>query len=150
MLHEEYKIQVAIFKHHQSAFPWIKFVFVPNASKDAATGFFNKQLGLQPGAHDIHLFYSRNSIEEKPSQLKVLIFEVKSESGRLTTSQNRYASEMHQLGAYTGYGSTVRSYHECLVRHGIKPLHNGIQEPNLQTEQEKFKDAFDFYKPRKE
>lgn len=147
MIQEEYKIHTAIFKHHQSCFPWVKFVYVPNATHDASTGFFNKQLGLHPGAHDIHIFYNRNAIDEKPSQLRVGIFEVKSRVGKLTSNQNKYASEMHSLGAYTGYGSSVGQYHQTLCKWGLKPLHDSIQEPDLRTPDEKKRDAFQYFAP---
>lgn len=147
---EEYKIQAAIFKHHQTAFPFIKFVFIPNASSDASTGFFNKQLGLHSGAHDIHLFFNRMSIDAKPSYIRVGIWEVKSTTGKLTSSQNKYASEMHQLGAYHGYGSTVAKYHQDLILWGITPLHNAIKEPDLRTFDDKKLDAFNLYAPRKD
>lgn len=146
MNHEEYKVQEAIFKHHQSAFPFVKFVFIPNASKDAATGYFNKQMGLHPGAHDIHLFWDRWAINANPSNIKVGVYEVKSELGRLTTSQNKYASEMHQLGAYHGYGHTVKQYHNTLKKWGLVPLYEGIKEPDLRTFEEKKADAFQLYK----
>lgn len=149
MIHTEYKIQAATFKHHQSAFPFVKFVFIPNASRDAATGFFNKQMGLHPGAFDIHLFWNRWSIDSKPEAIKVGIYEEKSEDGEkkgLSTAQNRYASEMHNLGAYYGYGSTVKAYHQTLKRWGLIPLHDAIKEPDLRTKEQKFKDAFDLYK----
>lgn len=147
MQQSEYKVQAAIFKHHQSAFPFIKFVFIPNASKDAATGFFNKQLGLHPGAFDIHLFYNRNCITDHPSHLRVGIFEAKSGGGRITSNQNKYASEMQALGAYTGHGSTVKSYHDCLVRWGITPLHNAVKEPDLRSWEDKKKDGWNVYAP---
>ena len=146
MRQEEYKVQVATVDHHHSAFPWVKLVFVPNASKDASTGFFNKKLGLMPGAFDLHLFWNRNTQYATPEAIKVGIYEVKSSTGRLTTAQNRYASEMHQLGAYHGYGSSVGAYHQTLKRWGLVPLHNAIKEPDLRTWDEKRDDAFDFYK----
>ncbi len=147
MRHEEYKIQSAIFEHHQTAFPFVKFVFIPNASSDAATGFFNKKLGLHPGAHDIHLFFNRYCIHDKPfGYIKVGIWEAKSTDGRLTTSQNKYASEMHELGAYHGWGFTVKKYHDDLCRWGLVPLHHAIKEPDLRTFTDKKRDAFDLYK----
>lgn len=150
MLHNEYKVQEAIFKHHQNAFPFVKFVYVPNASQDATTGFFNKQMGLHPGAHDIHLFFNRMAIDAKPSYIRVGIFEVKAdEDKRLTSSQNKYASEMHQLGAYHGYGHTVRQYHQTLKRWGLTPLHEGVKEPDLRTPEQKKADAYNLYAPRR-
>lgn len=146
---EEYKVQEAIFDHHKTAFPWVKFVYVPNASKDAKTGYFNKQMGLHPGAYDIHLFWNRDSIDSPPSYLRVGIFEAKSTIGDLTTSQNKYASSMHELGAYTGYGSKVATYHQALCRWGLKPLHHGIKEPDLRTKDQKKSDNFNFFAPKK-
>lgn len=144
----EYKIQCAIFDHHKTAFPHVKFVFIPNASTDAKTGYFNKAMGLCPGAHDIHLFWDRFDRAENKGQLHVGIFEVKSPDGRMSSAQNRYASEMGYIGAHTGFGSSVRAYHQTLCSWGLKPLHNGIKEPDLRSPEQKKKDAFDLYKPR--
>lgn len=144
----EYRIQCAIFDHHQTAYPFVKFVYVPNASKDASTGYFNKKMGLCPGAHDIHCYWNRTAIDAKPAYIRVGIFEVKSPDGKLTTQQNRYASEMHQIGAYTGWGYSVAAYHKALKSWGLVPVHNAIKEPDLRTDEEKKRDAFDLYSPR--
>ncbi len=144
---EEYKVQEAIFKHHQIAFPYVKFVFIPNASADAKTGYFNKQMGLHPGAFDIHLFWNRFSIDAKPSYIRVGIYEVKSSTGVISSSQNKYGSEMHSMGAYHGYGSKVSSYHQTLCKWGLKPLSDGVREADTRTWGDKKKDAFNLYAP---
>ena len=138
--YQEFKIHKAIFEHHQSAFPFVKFVYVPNASKDATTGYFNKLMGLHPGAHDISLYW-------KTDRINVGIFEVKSKTGSLTSAQNKFASAMKSLGAYTGYGSSVKQYHNTLIGWGITPLHHSCVEPDLRTDAEKKRDAFNLYKP---
>ncbi len=140
--HTEYKIHVAIVKHHSTAFPHVKLLYVPNAVRNASDAFFNKMMGAVPGAHDLMLFWG------KP--MGVGIFEVKSKTGRLSTPQNKFASAMSFLGAHTGHGSSVRSYHNALKSWGLVPRHESIVEPDIRSAEQKKKDAFDLYAPRKD
>lgn len=146
MNHEEYKIHVAIVEHHISAFPYAKLMYVPNRVVDATEAFFNKKLGAQPGAHDLFIFW-RKAIFKFIPWIGVAIFEVKSRTGKLSTAQNKFASGMSALGAHTGYGSSVKSYHEFLKSCGLKSEHDTIKEPDLRDWDEKKKDAYNFYAP---
>lgn len=136
--HEEYKIHIAIVKHHRTAFPRVKLLYIPNAVRDSTDAFFNKMMGAVPGAHDIMLFWG------KP--LGVGIYEVKSKIGRLSTAQNKFASAMDHLGVKTAYGSSVKHYHETLIAWGLTPLHNAITEPDIRTDTQKKTDVFNMYK----
>lgn len=137
--HEEYKTHIAIVKHHYTAFPHVKLMYVPNAVRSASDAFFNKMMGAVPGAHDLMLFWGR--------PMGVGIFEVKSRTGRLSSQQNKFASAMHTLGAYTGYGSSVKSYHETLKSWGLVPHHNAVTEPDYRTQQQKYADVHAMYMP---
>lgn len=140
MEHTEYKIHIAIVKHHSTAFPHVKLLYIPNAVRNATDAFFNKMMGAAPGAHDLMLFWG------KP--IGVGVFEVKAPGGRISTAQNKFASAMAFLGAKTGHGSSVRSYHNTLKGWGLVPHHESIIEADIRTADQKKRDAFDFYAPR--
>lgn len=137
--HEEYKTHIAIVKHHYTAFPHVKLLYIPNAVRNASDAFFNKMMGAVPGAHDLMLFWG--------PPINLGVFEVKSRTGRLSTAQNKFASSMHSYGAYTGYGSSVRSYHEALKSWGLTPRHDGTREPDYRTKEQKFAAARELYQP---
>lgn len=137
--HEEYKIHIAIVEHHRTAFPFIKLVHVPNQSKDAQEGYFKKIMGAEAGALDLFLFWG--------PPLGMGIYDVKKRGEeKLATNQNKFASAMAHFGVKTSYGSSVRHYHNIVKSWGHIPLHECIKEPDLRTDEEKKRDAFDYFK----
>lgn len=144
--HDEYKTHVAIVKHHRSAFPHVKLLYIPNAVRNAADAFFNKEMGAEAGAHDLMLFW-RKAVFNLIPWIGVGIYEVKSRTGRLSAPQNKFASGMAVLGANTAYGGSVKHYHETLKSWGLKPAHESVQEPDYRTWDQKKQDAFNFYRP---
>lgn len=146
MNHEEYKNHTAIVEHHRSAFPGTLLMYVPNSTRDGTEAFFNKQLGAQPGAHDLFIFWRKAFFNLIP-WIGVGIYEVKSRVGKLSTPQNKFASTLKWMGAHTAYGSSVAHYHETLKSWGIKPAHEVIQEPDLRTKQQKFTDTLEYFRP---
>ena len=135
----EYHIQTAIVAHHQAAFPHIMLVYVPNARKDATTGYFNKQLGLKKGASDLFLFWKWSNYG---------VFEVKAPGEKPRSDQNKFISAMAGIGAHHGWGSSVKAYHDTLIRWGIEPWSEGLKEPDLRSTQQKFRDNFAMFAPR--
>lgn len=133
----EYKIQVAIVQHHETAFPGVELVHVPNASNDPTRAYFAKQMGAKAGAHDLFIFWKGGHG----------IVEVKQPGEYLSTDQNKFASRMSHLGAKTGIARSVKQYHQLLVSWGVEPAHEAIKEPNLATAEEKFRAAIEAQRP---
>lgn len=138
----EYKIHVAIVKHHAIAFPHVKLIHIPMSFRTSQEAFFANQMGAQKGAHDLLLLWLKDD-----GNTGVGFYEVKSESGKLSTAQNKFASSVDYYGCKTGYGKSVKEYHNTLKSWGIKPVIESVMEPDTRTEQEKFADNFDLYAP---
>jgi hypothetical protein len=135
--HDEFRIHAAIVEHVQSAFPTVMFFHVPNQTRNATEAHFNKILGVRLGIPDL-IFAWRGGCG---------MMEIKAADGKLSTAQNKTMSAYHAIGWHTGVARNVRSAHMLLMAWGLEPTHNAIREANLQTKEEKFKDAFDLYRP---
>lgn len=137
MQHDEYKIHVAILAHIRNAFPMVKAFHIANQAKDAQEAFWNKQLGIEPGASDLIIGW-------KPSKVGVL--EIKTEDGKISTAQNKFLSWADSIKWHTGVARTVQGAHNILVGWGLEPSYNSCREPDLRNTDQKKADAFNFYK----
>lgn len=140
---KEFKLQLAVIEHHKLAFPYIKAIHIPNESRDATEGYFNKLLGVEPGASDILLGWSSHLY----GGMGVGVCELKSEDGKLSTSQNKFLSWADGIGWHTGVARTVKQYHEVICSWGHSSLIKYIREPDLRSHEEKVKAAIDWFRP---
>ena len=138
--HDEYKIHVAIVEHIRKAFPQVKAFHVPNQNRDATEAFWNKQMGVEPGVSDLLLGWQGNTGA----------LEIKSETGKLSTPQNKFLSWASSIGWHTGVARSVRGAHQILMGWGLKPHANITHEPELRTFAEKNKAIYDMYAPKKD
>lgn len=138
--HGEYKIHVAIVEHHKKNFPEVKLIHIPMSFKSAKDAFFAKQMGAEKGAHDLLIIW-----KESDGTPGVGFFEVKSEAGRLSTAQNKFASSMDWYGCKTGFGRSVLDYHNTLISWGLTPKSQFVIEPDFRSQKQKFSDEFDVY-----
>jgi hypothetical protein len=136
----EYKIHVAIVEHHRIAFPQVKLIHIPMSFRTSQEAFFANQMGAEKGAHDLMLIW-----KEEDGTPGVGFFEVKSETGKLSTPQNKFASSVAWYGCKTGMGRSVKDYHNTLISWGLKPACQSVIEPDLRDEKQKLADHFDFY-----
>lgn len=139
---QEFKLHIAILKHINSCFigshnPNLKVFHIPNQNRDAKEGYFNKMMGILPGASDL--------IAGWPNNTGVL--EIKASEGKLSSAQNRFISWAKLIGWHTGEARTVRAAHMVLLSWGLKAAHESVLEPDYRDKQQKFKDAFDWNKP---
>lgn len=135
---DEYKLQVAVVKHIRSAFPQVKAIHIPNQTRSATEAFFNKQLGVEPGASDLLIGWATRNVG---------VLELKSTDGKISTPQNKFLSWADAIGWSVGVAKTVREAHVTLKLWGLTPAHEAIFEPNYMTLEEKRKAVFDMYKP---
>lgn len=133
----EYHLQVAVIKHLQSAFPHLLYFHIPNQSRDATEAFFNKQLGVRPGASDLLIAWKGGQG----------FIELKMDKGRVSNEQNKFLSAFRHIGWHTSVCRSVRQVHDSLCTWGLKPGHNTCIEPDHATKEEKFQRVFDAFKP---
>jgi len=134
----EFLLQWAILKHHRSAFEGVGIFHVPNQTRDGTEAYFNKILGVRPGVSDLVLGWRGRNVG---------VIELKAPGGKITTAQNKFLSAAMGWGWSTGVARSVKDYHNILISWGLIPKHNGIQEPDYRTKEEKQKDAYDLYAP---
>lgn len=158
----EYKLHIAILAHINSAFigthnPNLKIWHTPNQTRDATEAYFNKEMGVLPGVLDFFLAWPIDPSvlqkmtkfpDFKPKWICACVLEVKPPGESLSSPQNKFTSWAHKIGFHTGMARTVKQSHYILLGCGLNASHHTIIEPDYRTKEEKFKDAFDFYKPR--
>ncbi len=146
----EYRLQVAVVKHLQSAFPSLLFTHVPNRSKDAQDGFFRKQMGVLPGVPDL-IFWYRETLRDDGrlvwSGIVSAAIELKASKGRSSNDQNRFASSFVHIGGKYAVCKSVKEAHDALVSWGLEPRHDGYVEPDTRSDNQKKADSFDYFKP---
>jgi hypothetical protein len=137
----EFRIQVAAVKHISTAFPNVMFTAFPGRPGDAQDGFFKKIMGTKAGVADLLLWYRQND------NLISAAIELKEPYGTWKTAQNKWASAFVSIGGKYAVCRSVKQVHDTLVKWGNVPKHTSIEEPDLRSETEKFRDNFDFYAP---
>ena len=139
----EYKLHIAVIAHINSTFigtqnPNLKFWHVANQVRDAKEAFFNKKMGVLAGVPDLMFGWPVS---------KVGVLELKAKGGHLSSPQNRFMSWAHSIGWRIGEARSVRDAHNVLISWGLVAAHHSIIEPDYSTEQEKFRQAIDMFKP---
>lgn len=142
MNHLEFKLHCAILKHIRSAFigahnPNLKIFHVANETKDASQAYWNKVLGIEPGASDLFAGWNGNTG----------VMEIKAPDGKLTGSQNKFLSWASAVGWHTGIARSVKQAHHILCTWGLKAAHQSIIEPDYSTQAEKFQRAHEWLAP---
>lgn len=133
----EYRLQVAVAKHLDSAFPHLLYTAFPGRPGDAADGFHKKAMGVKSGVPDLLFFW--------PQVFAAI--ELKIESGVVSSQQNKFASSFVKAGGKFAVCRTVRQLHNKLKEWGVAPLHNAVTEPDYRSDNEKKRDAFAAFAP---
>lgn len=137
---EEFKTQLAIVAHHNLFFPHVKLIHIPNQTRDATEAYFNKLMGVQPGASDLLLGWKNCGVG---------VCEIKAPGEKPTSSQNKFLSWANFIGWKEGWVTTVKGYHELLLSWGLEPVSKCtyFKEPDLRSRDQKKQDAFNLYAP---
>lgn len=135
---KEYKLHIAVVAHLNSAFigvhnPNLKFLHIPNQTRDATEAFFNKKMGVLPGASDLLFGWNHNTG----------VMELKPPDESLRGNQIKFMSWAKTIGWHTGAAWSVKDAHRILQSWGLKAGHHSIIEPDYATDEEKFKRASD-------
>lgn len=150
----EFKIHVAIVDHIRGhirrgreisrgtmPFPGM-FITHIYQGRSEEEGFFLKMLGVVSGVPDLLAIW--------PDRVRGYDFgflEVKRPSGVESTPQRRFKGFCHHLGIKWAIVRSVEQAHKQFITWGLKPTHNAIKEPDTRTQQQKFKDAMEVYRP---
>lgn len=136
MQQNEYRIHVAIIAHLISAFPDLQYTHAGKARDETHAHFLSK-MGYQAGTGDILWFYSGKFGE----------LEVKTDTGSQSAEQRTRQYWLEKHGGHYKVVRSVQGAHDYFKSLGFVPRHNAVREPNLATDDEKKKAAFNFYKP---
>lgn len=139
----EFRLQLAVIKHLESAFPQVMFTAFPGRPGDAQDGYFKKIMGTKAGVADL-LLYFRLKPNGRPSSAAI---ELKAPGGVWDSKQNLWGSAFTSIGGKYAVCRSVQQVHDTLVKWGLLPLHNSIVEPDLSTDMQKKAKAFDFFQP---
>jgi hypothetical protein len=134
----EYKLHIAVVAHLNSAFigphnPNLKFLHIPNQTRNATEAFFNKKMGVLPGASDL-LFGWPNSTG---------VLELKPPGQSLRGNQNKFISWAKLIDWHTGVAWSVKDVHQILQSWGLEASHHTIVEPDYRTKEQKLKQGAD-------
>lgn len=153
---QEFKLHVAVVEHLRSAFPSVLFTHPAQKAKDAQEGHFNKLLGVRKGVPDLILWWTTNQHFTYPDQHNGQgefyyeyagcgAIELKSSKGKQSGYQANFEEIFKQLGGKHAYCRSVQEVHDTLVSWGCEAKHGVLKEPELRSQQEKFKDSYDFF-----
>lgn len=142
---KEYRLQVHIAKKHSEYFPNVMMTHVPNKGKGGADGFFKKQMGVKAGVSDIALWWKA---QPEKHLLHAGMVELKVDTG-VSPDQNKWMSAFWGIGGYEGVARSWQQYYKLLCSWGIKPKQEcaAFDEPDYRSDQQKFHDSFEFYRP---
>lgn len=159
---KEFKLQVHIVEQHNIYFPHVLITAFPGRPGDATDGFFKKLMGVLPGVTDIILWwgyqYPNWAIKWLAkmleycgfsfSQIHSGVVEIKVDA-RVRTAQNKFMSAISFLRGNNGVVRSWEQYYKLLCSWHIKPVTpcTTFIEPDYRSDEEKKRDAFDFYKP---
>jgi len=133
----EFKLHRAIMYYLMGENPAFHHLFATTIyqGRDAKDGFFLKMLGVQAGMPDIVAWYKGGCS----------FIEVKTISGRQSSAQKKVQGRVQALGFPYVLVRSVQDVHDHLLKQGLRPMHKPT-EPDLRSDAQKKKDAFDFYK----
>lgn len=137
---QEFRLQLAVVKHLQSAFPTLIWTHVANRPGDAKDGYMKKLMGSKAGVPDL-LFWWRGGAGA---------IELKAPQGRVATAQNKFLSALHSVGVKVAVCRSVAEVHKALKSWGLTPRTESVQEPDIRSDMQKKHDAFEMYAPEPE
>ena len=159
---KEFKLQCHIVQRHQQYFPHVLITAFPGRPGDATDGFFKKMMGVKAGVTDILLWWDypypawaigflKRMLEKVGfcfSRIHVGVVEIKVDA-KVTPDQNKFMSTINGMGGKDGVVRSWREYYKLLCFWGIKPISECriFDEPDFRTEQQKFSDSFEYYRP---
>lgn len=132
----EYRIHCAIVDHTESAFPQIEFTHAGKA-RDETHAHFLQKMGYKAGTADV-LWCCQGKFGD---------LEVKAPDGTQSPEQITRERHITENGGHYVIVRSVREAHEYWKSLGFTPLHEAVKEPDLRTDEEKKRDAFNFYRP---
>lgn len=143
----EFKLHVAVVEHLNSCFPGVLFTHAANETRSSADAYWNKLKGVRKGTPDL-LFWWRYCLEGTCYNLpRFGAIELKSPTGKPDGHQAAFEVMFRQRGGDHAYCRSVKEVHDTLVSWGCKAKYSWTKEPDIRSQQEKFSDAFEMYKP---
>lgn len=146
----EYRIHVAIVDHLTGRKTGSKafnaFTCHVFQGRSAEDGFFLKMLGVIAGVADLLVLWRSKCVCGVP-KIGIGFLEVKKPEGYASAPQRKFSGICHWLGVNYAIVKSVGQAHEVLVKWGCPENHKAFAEPDVRTKQQKFKDAFEMYKP---
>ena len=136
----EFRLQLAVVKHLERAYPTLVWTHCPNRPGDAKDGYMKKLMGSKAGVPDILCWWKDGAAG----------IELKAPTGRLASQQNKFLSALHSVGVHTVVCKSVKEVHEALKSWGLKPVCDGVVEADLRSDTQKKHDAFEYFKPEVE
>lgn len=145
----EFRLQLAVIKHLDSCFKGrLEYLHIPNRGGDAKDGHFKKLMGAKAGAADLLFSWNHGALDKsKPFALECGYIELKAPGGTLSSQQNKFLSRYYFLGWKTAVCKSVREVHDSLVKWGVRAAFDSVMEPDLRSDDEKKRDAFELFRP---
>ncbi len=120
--------------------PGLLFTHHYAGRKGSSEGFFLQQLGVRPGMADILCWWNTGgTLHAGMLELKV--------DADMSAAQHKIKGTCIQLGIKYEMARNPEQVIGAYRHWGLNPLHTAILTPDYSTKQEKFKQAYDFYKP---
>ena len=148
----EFKIHCAIVEQLPTVFPFVTFWHTPNRGAGGKDGHFKQMMGAKKGVSDLGLSWNhgikyQDGMTTPDYKLECGWYEVKAPGRKLETSQNKWFSTMHAQGWRTAWGTSVKHAFDTFESWGCIRKSRVVVEPDIRTEQKKFADSFDFFRP---
>lgn len=124
-------------KKHPVNRPFLDILWwhTPNQRRTETEAFFLKEMGAKAGVFDLVFI--------KP----LVAGEVKTDTGALSTDQKRFKEAFERAGGKCFLWRSVAQMRDDLIASGLVCHNMTVFEPDLRTDEQKKKDAFDFFKP---
>ncbi len=120
-----------------SAFEGLMVIHVPNQESDGTDRYFQKVMGILPGAYDLFLYWPHRNC---------LAYDAKDKKGKLSAPQIKFRDRWEMLGFPSSWGSSTEHLRDTLIAHGAKCRIHAIKPLDLATDAEKKQRIFDMYK----
>lgn len=139
----EFRLHVAVVEHLNSCFPSVLFTHPAQKAKDGQEGYFNKLMGVRKGVPDLLLWW-----EWSPNTVtRCGAIELKSTTGKPSGWQANFEVIFKALGGKHAYCRSVKEVHDVLVSWGCTPKYSWTKEPDIRSQQQKFSDSFEMFRP---
>lgn len=134
---QEFRLQLAVVKHLELAFPTLVYTHIPNRPGDAKDGYFKKIMGAKAGAPDFVFWWKGGAGA----------VELKVPGSHIASAQNKFLSALHSVGVKTAVCRSVAEVHKALKSWGLKPRCETVREPDIRSDMQKKYDAHEIYAP---